>query len=113
MAVQRGELPIWLSVYPIDEETKGWNPENPVFVDVGGGIGHQCLALRTKYPQLPGRVILQDLLPALEHALPMQNVEVLEHDFFQPQPIKGILHNLPRSWITLECTHRLQILLPS
>lgn len=91
MAVQREGLPTWLSVYPVNEETKGWNPENPVFVDVGGGIGHQCLALKTKYPQLPGRVVLQDLSMALKHAIPMQNVEVLVHDFFEPQPIKGML----------------------
>lgn len=97
MAIQREGLPSWLSVYPVDEETKGWNPENPVFVDVGGGIGHQCLALKKKYPQLPGRVVLQDLPPALEHALAMQNVEVLVHDFFQPQPIKGMLNSLKRS----------------
>lgn len=100
MAVQREGLPTWLSVYPINEETKGWNPENPVFVDVGGGIGHQCLALKTKYPQLPGRVVLQDLSVALEHAIPMQNVEVLAHDFFEPQPIKGMLYNLQNPWIT-------------
>lgn len=100
MAVQREGLPTWLSVYPINEETKGWNPENPVFVDVGGGIGHQCLALKTKFPQLPGRVVLQDLPPALEHAIPMQNVEVLVHDFFEPQPIKGMLHSLQNPWIT-------------
>ncbi|MCJ1423355.1 hypothetical protein MMC29_001238 [Sticta canariensis] len=103
MAVQREGSPSWLSVYPINEETKGWNPENPVFVDVGGGIGQQCLALKTKYPQLPGRVVLQDLSAALEHAIPTQNVEVLVHDFFDPQPIKGskyyylrnILHDYP------------------
>ncbi|MCJ1261206.1 hypothetical protein MMC22_001070 [Lobaria immixta] len=103
MAIRRHGMPIWLSVYPIDKETKGWNPENPVFVDVGGGIGHQCLALRNKYPQLPGRVILQDLPRATEKALPMQNVEVLGHDFFQPQPIKdskfyylrNVLHDYP------------------
>lgn len=95
MANQREGLPTWLSVYPIEEETKGWNPENPVFVDVGGGIGHQCLALITKYPQLPGRVVLQDLPAALEQALPMQNVEALGHDFFQPQPIKGIYASQP------------------
>lgn len=90
MAIQRHGMPTWLSVYPVEKDTKGWKPENPVFVDVGGGIGHQCLALKNKYPQLPGRVILQDIAPTLEHALPMQNVEVLVHDFFQPQPIKGM-----------------------
>ena len=30
------------------------------FVDVGGSFSWQCRALRTLYPQLPYRVILQD-----------------------------------------------------
>lgn len=89
MAVQCEGMPTWLSVYPIEEETKGLNPENPVFVDVGGDIGHQCLALKTKYPHLPGRLILQDIPPTVEKAIPMQDVEVLVHYFFQAQPIKG------------------------
>ena len=33
----------------------------PMFVDVGGGAGHQCIALREKHPQLKGRVILQEV----------------------------------------------------
>ena len=89
MTTQRQGLPTWLSVYPVSEETKGWSPEKPVFVDVGGGFGHQCAALRAHYPELPGRIILQDLPHATEHAIAMENVEVMVHDFFQPQPIKG------------------------
>lgn len=91
MAIQREGLHTWLSVYPIDEETKGWNPKDPVFVDVGGGIGHQCLALRTKYPQLPRRVIVQDLPQAIEHALPHQDVKVLAHDFSSLSQLKVCL----------------------
>lgn len=89
MAVQRGEMPGWLTVYPIEEETRGWDPEEPVFVDMGGGFGHQCLDLTTKYPTLPGRVILQDLPHTVDKAVPMKGVELTVHDFFTPQTVKG------------------------
>ena len=93
MAIQRGGMPTWLSVFPVEKETKGWNPKETVFVDIGGGFGHQCLALKAQYPQLPGRVILQDLIQVIEIAkdsLPPHNVEATVHDFFQPQVVKGI-----------------------
>lgn len=86
---QREGMPTWLSVYPVEKETSNWSPDRPVFVDVGGGLGHQCAALKHKYPQLPGRVILQDLPHAIQTALPTPGVEKMEHDFFGPQPVKG------------------------
>lgn len=89
MAAQRGEMPGWLTTYPIREETRGWNPQEPVFVDIGGGIGHQCADLKSKYPDLPGRVILQDLPHAIQGALATPGVEAQVHDFFTPQSVKG------------------------
>ena len=62
-----------------------------VLVDVGGGLGHDCEALRTKYPEVVGRLVVQDLpkvveqIPAAKHAL----FEPMAHDFFTPQPVKG------------------------
>lgn len=95
MAQQREGMPTWLSVYPVDQETSGLSPERPVFIDVGGGLGHQCAALKDKYPSLPGRVILQDLPHAIQAALSTPDVEKMEHDFFKRQPIKG------RGWQSL------------
>ena len=40
MALRRTADVSWLSVYPVEEETKGWDPEKPVYVNMGGGIGH-------------------------------------------------------------------------
>ncbi|KAF5871803.1 putative o-methyl transferase b protein [Botrytis fragariae] len=89
MVGQRGEMPTWLSKYPIEEETKDWNPKEPVFVDVGGGFGHKCLELRMEKPNVPGRVILQELDHAIKNALPMKDVELEVHDFFTPQIVIG------------------------
>jgi hypothetical protein len=82
-------MPSWLSRYPVEEETKDWDPTKPVLVDVGGGFGHKCLEFRTEKPNVPGRVILQDLDHAIQNALPMKDVELEVHDFFSPQTVKG------------------------
>lgn len=92
MAVQRQGMPTWLTLYPLEAECEGSNAE-VLFVDVGGGVGHQCTALKGAFPRLSGRVILQDLPQVLEHAIPTEGVEAMAHDFFSPQPIKGILYD--------------------
>ena len=91
MAVQRGGTPIWLSVFPVEKEISGWsaNPDKALLVDVGGGSGQQCLAFKVYYPKLPGRLILQDLPQILENVPPIESVEMMARNFFEPQAIKG------------------------
>ena len=89
MASRREAMTTWLDVYPVEQETKGWNPDAPVFVDVAGGIGHQCAELKAKYPNLPGRVVLQELPHCIDQAVPTPGVENVVHDIFTPQPLKG------------------------
>ncbi|OTA89513.1 hypothetical protein M434DRAFT_79281 [Hypoxylon sp. CO27-5] len=95
MAFRREADLSWLSVYPVIEETKDWVPEKPVYVNIGGGIGHQCAQFKEKYPNVPGRVILQDLSHSIKKALPTPGVENMVHNFFEPQPIKGKYNCLP------------------
>lgn len=90
MALRRQAELSWLTVYPVREEAANLtDPERALYVNIGGGIGHQCAQFRDKYPDLPGRVILQDLPGTVAQALSTPEVENLAHDFFQPQPIKG------------------------
>ena len=92
MAARRKDMPTWLSVYPVEEQVKeGWNPRAPIYIDIGGGIGHQCAEFKAKYPNLTGRVILQDLSHSIDSALSTSGVENLVHDFFKPQPFQGEL----------------------
>ena len=91
MTAQRAGLPIWLDVYPFEELTKGVTPETPLFIDVGGGVGHQCLALKERFPDVQGRVVLQDRPEVIEHSLPIEGVEKEPYDFWTPEPIKGML----------------------
>lgn len=78
-------------------------------VDVGGSIGHSCVALAKEFPQL--ELVVQDIPHVVEagiKAVREQNggdiasrIRFQPHDFFTPQPVKGagvylfrqILHN--------------------
>jgi hypothetical protein len=97
MAFRREPELSWLSVYPVAEQANGCPPDRAVYVNIGGGIGHQCAEFKKKFPTIPGRVILQDMPHSIANALPTPGVENMAHDFFQPQPIKGELSPLHRS----------------
>lgn len=61
-----------------------------LLVDVGGGEGHYSWQFRQKFPEAPGRVILQDLPQVIASIKkPPNGVELAPHDFFTPQPVKG------------------------
>ena len=78
----------WLGVCNFKDLIQGSKPDTPIFVDIGGGLGHQCALLKT-VSGLVGRVILEDLAIAIEHSLPMEGVEKIAFDFWSEQPIKG------------------------
>lgn len=90
MAANRQGQNIFLDVYPFEKEhCHDLSPKNPLFVDVGGGIGQQCLALKQRLPHVLGRVINQDLPPVIAQAIPCNGVEHTVHDFTAEQPVKG------------------------
>ena len=78
--------------YPVIERiSRKARSEDPLLVDVGGGLGHDLLELRTKHPELTGRLILQDRPSVLQQVeSPAGDIELVDHDFFTPQPIKGM-----------------------
>ncbi|KAL8801767.1 MAG: hypothetical protein Q9182_004239 [Xanthomendoza sp. 2 TL-2023] len=92
----------WFDVVPFSSSDCA--PERAYFVDVGGNIGHQSRRLKAKYPNLPGKIICQDLEETIKSAPPMvEGVEMMAHDFFTPQPVKDakyyylrtVLHDWP------------------
>ncbi|PHH75738.1 hypothetical protein CDD82_4304 [Ophiocordyceps australis] len=103
MALRRKPDTTWLSVYPVAEHVANWSAEKSLFVNIGGGIGHQCAQFIDKFPKLPGRIVLQDLPQSVAQALPTPGVENMAHDMFKPQPVlgakfyylRGVLHNHP------------------
>ncbi|KAK7408045.1 hypothetical protein QQX98_009818 [Neonectria punicea] len=102
MEAQFVGLPTWLDVVDFQSElAKGISAAETAFVDVGGGAGHQCEALKKKLPNLEGKVVLQDRPEVLEKALDISGVENMSYDFVTEQPVKNsrvyyfrqIMHN--------------------
>ena len=79
-------------VFPPQKFCADSDEKTILFVDIGGGIGHQSAALKTRLieAQIAGRVVLQDQRMAIEHAIPTEGVEKMEFDFWGQQPIQGI-----------------------
>jgi hypothetical protein len=97
----------WFEVYPVGERLMGssnTSKDEVLLVDVGGGRGHELAAFKAKFPDLPGRLILEDLPTVIDGVKDMpRGIELLKHDFFTPQPVKGakayymrtVLHDWP------------------
>lgn len=118
MEAQFAMLPTWLDAVSFDAEVaQGASPEEVVFVDVGGGNGSQCAALKKAFPELKGRIILQDRPAVLEKALKVDGMELMAHDFLTEQPVhnarayyfRQILHNFDDT----TCIQILQMHLPA
>lgn len=103
LAVQRTGMPIWLDVFLVAQRTANLRPGQPLFVDVGGGFGHQSVAFRERYPTLSGRVVVQEIPPTLAMASKQDKAERTEYDFWTPQTIKRMY--------CLSCFCRLVLLL--
>ena len=106
MAVQRLGMPTWLDVYPYKAQAESLSsPEQPFFVDVGGGFGHQTLAIRQALPKLPNKFILQDMAQtlAMPPTVKHPGIENVVQDFWTPQTITGakiyylrnVIHDYP------------------
>ena len=79
----------WMDFFPVEEKLgNGAHTNGILFVDVGGGIGHEAIALKNRFPKLPGKFVLQDLPQTVED-LHLEGVEAMKHDFLKPQTIKG------------------------
>ena len=100
--MNRGEE--WFDFYPVDKKLQVKADSQPLIVDVGGGLGHDIVAFKEKFPGLPGKLIVQDLPVVIDEikGLP-SGIEATAYDFFKPQPVKGakvyylrtVLHDWP------------------
>ncbi|KUJ08091.1 o-methyltransferase-like protein [Mollisia scopiformis] len=102
MTVQRAGAVSWLSVFPFKSLLGDFHGKT-AFVYVGGGFGHQCIAIKETFPELSGKLELQDLPQTLQHVPSIDGVSVVVHNFFEPQPskdakfyyLRNILHDWP------------------
>ncbi|TFY60127.1 hypothetical protein EVJ58_g5349 [Rhodofomes roseus] len=85
-------------------------------VDVEGGVGSMCLDLAKRFPDM--RFVVEDLPVSIEKARPVwdagipgasekERVQLVIHDFFEEQPIKGaavyFLRCIMHDWPDDEC----------
>lgn len=98
MAHQAGML----DIYPPERLLEGASAEGPLLVDVGGNVGHDIEKFLARLPTVAARLVLQDLPSVIRLAKCPSSVQVMEHDFFTPQPIRGArayyLHAVIHDW---------------
>lgn len=105
MSLNHSGQPSWLDAYPIQEHFAKAKPGQAFMVDVGGGLGHQLLALQKRYgDQVPSdSLVLQDLPVVIGMAPEMPGVKNMIQDIFDPQVVKNaniyyfrnVLHDWP------------------
>ncbi|KAJ0421350.1 S-adenosyl-L-methionine-dependent methyltransferase [Aspergillus carlsbadensis] len=109
MQTQREGQPEWLDVFQLVERIQAGTdmslePDQVLFVDVGGGVGHQGVALRDRLPEaVKNRIVVQDVEMVIARAIQREGVEAMVHDFWEPQPVQGaryyylrmIIHDYP------------------
>jgi hypothetical protein len=119
MAMQAGGKTMWADegAYPVRERLGPAKDDGEVLiVDIGGGAGHDLLGFRARYPDLKGRLVLQEM-PYMVEKVKAEGAcdgvaEVMGRDFYKEQPIKGsCLHlHLPCHLATghdvLDCAKR-------
>jgi hypothetical protein len=65
------------------------SPDNVLLVDVGGGEGKYLREFKEKFQIAPGQLVLQDLPNVIEAIENSHDMQLMAHDFFTPQPVKG------------------------
>lgn len=76
-----------------DDDNAGGGRGSVLLVDVGGNHGHDLQAFLRKMPDVPGRLVLQDLPGVVEQVGAAEldgRIERMGHDFFTEQPVKGM-----------------------
>ena len=86
--------PRWLDWFPVEEEIIGGFHDKTdgktLLVEVGGGHGQNIKIFQEKFQHIPGRLVLQDLPRTLAGIDDLgKGIELMEYDFFTPQPIQG------------------------
>ncbi|PVH96624.1 S-adenosyl-L-methionine-dependent methyltransferase [Periconia macrospinosa] len=92
MPLERDGLPEFLDAFPF-EKTIGQNTtdETVIFVDIGSALGSQSILVRDRFPNLKGKVVMQDQQHVVDAwaANKRSDIEAQVYNFFEPQPIKG------------------------
>lgn len=98
MEGQRANRAFWADWFPVRERVLNHpdlSAEKPLLVDIGGGRGHDLIVFRERFPDAPGKLILEELPEVIDEVrgvrdLDAAGVETVKYDFFdQVQPVQG------------------------
>lgn len=102
MEGQRADRPHWADWFPVQDRVLAdadSNPDRALIVDIGGGRGHDLLGFKKRFPNAPGKLVLEDLPVVIDEVRRAQdldgaNIVPVKYNFFtEQQPVKGeILH---------------------
>ncbi|RAL11829.1 putative O-methyltransferase [Aspergillus homomorphus CBS 101889] len=112
-----GARKYWVDWYPVQERIlDGFVEEGSkgkaLLVDVGAGKGHDLLAFREKFPQVGGRLVLEDLPAVVDGLRGLEGgvnagIEMVPYDFFTEQPVVGarvyFYHHILHDWSDPYC----------
>ncbi|KAL4879342.1 S-adenosyl-L-methionine-dependent methyltransferase [Aspergillus karnatakaensis] len=95
----------WFEKYPVhDKLATTSDPERVALVDIGGNVGHDLIALKKRYPDFRGKIVLEDLPHVVDAAKELpEGITAVGHDMFKRQPVRGakayfmqtVLHDWP------------------
>ncbi|KAL4998612.1 S-adenosyl-L-methionine-dependent methyltransferase [Aspergillus recurvatus] len=117
MAVKQQASPNWVDWFDVEGvildgfrahslgsgDGEGYANGEILIVDIGGGEGQYLHAFNHKFPDAPGRRVLQDLPHVLDTVTDVPGkTELMAYDFFTAQPVKGArtyyLHWILHDW---------------
>ncbi|KAF2714859.1 S-adenosyl-L-methionine-dependent methyltransferase [Pleomassaria siparia CBS 279.74] len=91
-----------------------------LMVDIGGSIGHDIIDFHAAFPNVPGKLVLQDLPTVIDTISPTslpENIRAQAHDFFNPQPVQSAkayyLHMVLHDWPDESCRKILSSITPA
>ncbi|KAI1735673.1 S-adenosyl-L-methionine-dependent methyltransferase [Xylaria scruposa] len=93
MTGQRADRKQWFDFFDVDAILLNGAKEDSdaaLLIDIGGGEGVDIAEFHNRYPDAPGKLILQDLPPVIDTIQDLTpKIERQKYDFFTEQPIKG------------------------
>ncbi|PWY96044.1 S-adenosyl-L-methionine-dependent methyltransferase [Aspergillus sclerotioniger CBS 115572] len=99
MEGQRADRPHWADWFPVQDRVLAnadtTNPDRALIVDIGGGRGHDLLGFKKRFPDAPGKLVLEDLPLVIDEVqgaqdLDAANIVPVKYNFFtEQQPVKG------------------------
>ena len=92
---RRKDQAICWDVFPVEQETQGWDPDAAVLVDFGGNFGHQRGEFKTGFLKFLDAWFYRTFLGQLGSPLSTPGEGNKAHTMFKSQAIKGITHTLP------------------